>query len=86
MKVTKFEDLVEELKSKLKKDEDIVVVEEEKESSAGKIVGTILAIIGGLAVICAAGYFLYKYLKPDYLEDYEDDFEDEDEEDVEVED
>lgn len=38
----------------------------------------ILAIIGAVAVCCAIGYCVYKFLVPDYLDDFEDDDLDED--------
>lgn len=37
----------------------------------------ILAIVGAIVVIALAVYGLYKYLKPDYMDDFDDDFEDE---------
>lgn len=36
----------------------------------------IFAIVGVIAVVAGAAYALYRYFKPDYLEDYEDDYED----------
>ncbi len=39
----------------------------------------VFAVIGAVLVIAAVIYGIYKYLKPDYLEDFEDDYEDEDE-------
>ncbi len=36
----------------------------------------VLAIVGAVLAIAAAAYGLYRYFKPDYLEDFEDDFED----------
>ncbi len=38
----------------------------------------IFAVIGVIAAVAGVAYALYRYFKPDYLEDYEDDFEDED--------
>ena len=35
-----------------------------------------LAIIGAIAAVAAIAYAVYRYLKPDYLEDFDDDFED----------
>lgn len=34
----------------------------------------IFAIIGVIAAVAGIAYALYRYFKPDYLEDYEDDF------------
>lgn len=41
----------------------------------------IMAIIGAVAAIAVAAYFIYKFFAPDYMDDFEDDFEDEFEED-----
>ncbi len=37
----------------------------------------ILAVVGAVVVLALAAYGLYKYLKPDYMDDFDDDFEDE---------
>ena len=37
-----------------------------------------LAIIGAIAAAAAIAYAVYRYLKPDYLEDFDDDFDDDD--------
>jgi len=51
----------------------------------------VFAVVGAVAAIAGIAYGVYRYLKPDYLEDFEDDFdddfdddffEDEDEDDV----
>lgn len=44
-------------------------------------VTAILAIIGGIVVLAAAIYGVYRFFKPDYLEDFEGEFDDEDFED-----
>lgn len=47
----------------------------------------VLAIIGAVAAVAAIAYAVYRYFKPDYLEDFDDDFDDdffEDEEEDEV--
>ena len=36
-----------------------------------------MAIIGGLVVVSAIAYLVYRLLTPDYMEDFDDDFEDE---------
>ena len=41
----------------------------------------IVAIIGVVAAIAVAAYFIYKFFAPDYMDDFEDEFEDEFEED-----
>jgi len=58
--------------------------EEIQEKKKAKTWVIVLAVIGGIAIIGAAAYFLYRYFKPDYLEDFEDDFEDDDEDDDDV--
>ncbi|MBQ3546392.1 MAG: DUF4366 domain-containing protein [Lachnospiraceae bacterium] len=53
--------------------------DEEGKCDKKKTVCTILAVIGIIAVIAVIAYSIYKYLKPDYLDEFEDeDFEDED--------
>ena len=34
----------------------------------------VFAVIGVIAAVAGIAYALYRYFKPDYLEDYEDDF------------
>ena len=36
----------------------------------------VFAIIGAVAAVAGIAYAVYRYLKPDYLEDFEDDFDD----------
>ncbi len=60
-----------ELVSKVKREPVII---EEKKTSPWKIV---LIVIGVLAVVGTAAYFLYRYFCPDYLDDFDDDFDDE---------
>lgn len=50
--------------------------EEEPTTTAGKVILTILAIIGGVAAVCAIAYAVYQYMRPDYLEEFEEDFDD----------
>lgn len=47
--------------------------EEEKKSN---VLLWILAIIGVMAATAAIVYAVYRYFKPDYLDDFDDDFED----------
>ena len=57
-----------------------------KENKCNKLLW-VFAIIGAIAAVAAISYAVYRYLKPDYLEDFEDDFDDdffEDEEDEEA--
>lgn len=54
----------------------VVVVKDEKKCK-NKLV-CVFAVIGIIAALAGIGYAIYKYFKPDYLEDFEDDFEDDD--------
>ncbi len=51
--------------------------EEEKKKETNVLVW-IFAAIGVVVAIAAAGYAIYRFLTPDYLEDFDDEFEDED--------
>ena len=52
--------------------------EEEKEEKKGNLIFRIIAAVAVIAAVCGIAYAVYRYLKPDYLEDFdEDDFEDE---------
>lgn len=62
-----LKDLIDELK--LKK-----LLKEEKKCNP---VVVALVIIGVIALVAAAVYAVYRFFKPDYLEDFEDEFEDE---------
>lgn len=57
--------------------------EEEKPEKKCNVLLWIFAIIGIIAAVAGIAYAVYRYFKPDYLEDFEDEFEDdyEDEED-----
>lgn len=49
------------------------------ECSKKKTACCVLAVVGVVVLVAVLAYGLYKYLKPDYLEEFEDDeFEDED--------
>ena len=51
--------------------------EEEKNCSKGcDTILWILAVIGAVAAVAGIAYAVYRYLKPDYLEDFDDDFDD----------
>lgn len=47
--------------------------EEEKKKN---IILWIFAIIGTIVAVAAIAYVVYRYLKPDYLDDFDDDFDD----------
>ncbi len=57
--------------------------EEEQEEKKFNALLWILAIIGVVAAVAAISYAVYRYFRPDYLEDFDDDFED-DLEDYEI--
>lgn len=48
-----------------------------KEKNCNKLLWA-LAIIGAIAAVAAIVFAVYRYLKPDYLEDFDDDFDDDD--------
>ena len=48
----------------------------EEEKKKCNVVLWVLAIIGAVAAIAGIAYAVYRYFKPNYLEDFEDDFED----------
>ncbi len=59
--------------------EPVIVEAPKRKNTAIKV----FAIIGVIAAVAGAAYALYRYFKPDYLEDFEDDF-DEYEDDYEA--
>ena len=71
----------------LVKSNDIKVTEHlrrkamEEEKKKCHTVLWVLAIIGAVAAVAAVAYAVYRYMRPDYLEDFEDEFEDEFEDD-----
>ncbi len=48
-----------------------------EEKKKCNVVLWIFAIIGVVVAVAAIAYALYRYFKPDYLDEFEDDFEDE---------
>ena len=56
--------------------EPVVIEAPKKKNTALKV----FAIIGVIVAVAGVAYALYRYFKPDYLQDYEDDLEDYDEE------
>jgi predicted Kef-type K+ transport protein len=70
---------------------DLVKVNEmlgkkEEEKKKNNVWLWVLAIIGAVAAVAAIGVVVYRYLRPDYLEDFDDEFEDDLEDDFEDED
>lgn len=56
-------------------------LKKQEDSDKKKKILWIVAIIGVVATIALAAYFIYKFFAPDYMDDFEDEFEDEFEED-----
>ena len=59
---------------------DLLKKKDDEEKKATNVVW-IFAIVGIVVAMIAAAYGIYRFFKPDYLEDFEDDFEDEFEDD-----
>ncbi|CUX46802.1 hypothetical protein [Clostridium sp. C105KSO13] len=64
---------VEELIAETKLNELLRGKENEKQKNT---VLWVLAIVGAVAAVAAIAYGVYRFFKPDYLEDFEDDFDD----------
>ncbi len=60
---------------------DLLKKKEDDEEKKATNVVWIFAIVGIVVAMIAAAYGIYRFFKPDYLEDFEDDFEDEFEDD-----
>ncbi|MBO7515018.1 MAG: hypothetical protein J6T47_05310 [Lachnospiraceae bacterium] len=58
-------------------EEIVAAVNAVEEKKSHKKLYKILAVIGGLVVVSAIAYLVYRLLTPDYMEDFDDDFEDE---------
>ncbi len=54
---------------------------ERREDRRRTVILWVLATLGLVAAVALGVYALYRYFKPDYLDDFEDEFEDEFEED-----
>ena len=68
---------VEELLSTVKLNEILSKKEDKKLCTTAKV----LAIVGGIVLIAAAIYGIYRFFAPDYLDDFEDELDDDFEED-----
>ena len=83
--MSKIETLIDMVKSHDVKIDELLGKKPEKKKC--NVLLWVLAIVGTIAVIAAVAFAVYRYLKPDYLEDFEDefeeDFEDEFDEDFE---
>lgn len=76
----KITDLISETKlyELLKNTPDEVITEPEAPKKSKNTLVIVFAIIGVVAAVIGAAYAVYRYFKPDYLEDYEEDFDDDD--------
>ncbi|MCI6552016.1 MAG: hypothetical protein MR430_00500 [Lachnospiraceae bacterium] len=52
-----------------------LLCKKEEDRKCGSTVLWVLAVIGAVAAVAGIAYAVYRYMKPDYLEDFEDDFE-----------
>lgn len=50
--------------------------EEKKKCKCCHTMCCIFAVIGAIVAVAGIAYAVYRYLKPDYLDDFEDDFDD----------
>lgn len=57
---------------------DILHRNEVQKKKKKNVVGIVLAVVGGVAVLAAAAYGVYRYFTPDYLDEFEDEFEEDD--------
>lgn len=53
-----------------------VLKKKEEEKKKSNVLLWVLAIIGVMAATAVIVYAVYRYFKPDYLDDFDDDFED----------
>lgn len=81
--MNKLESILDMIKSNEFKMNELLHKKEEKKKKKNHVVIWIFAVIGIIAAVGTAAYFIYRYLKPDYLDDFEDDFEDDYEDDYE---
>lgn len=77
--MNRLEDLQSLLTTNITKVTELLNKKDKEEERKSKV-GLIFAIIGGIVVLAAAAYGLYRFFAPDYLEDFEDDLDDEFEE------
>ena len=68
--MNRIEDMIQETKL-------YEVLKRRDEEKCKKTLIWILAIVGAVAAIAGIAYAVYRFMKPDYLEDYEDDIDDE---------
>ena len=72
-KIKNFDDFLEATKL----DEIIYKKQREAEKEKRKqIIITVVCIVAGIAAVAGIAQFVYRYLRPDYLEDFDDDLDD----------
>lgn len=79
--MNRLEALVDMVKSNELKVNELLRKKEIEEEKKCNTVLWVLAIIGAVAAVAAIAYAVYRYMRPDYLEDFEDEFEDDFEDD-----
>lgn len=57
-----------------------LLAKKNKEDMKSKVLW-LLAIVGAVAAVVIAAYYIYKFFAPDYMDDFEDEFEDDFEDD-----
>ncbi|HKM34813.1 MAG TPA: DUF4366 domain-containing protein [Lachnospiraceae bacterium] len=78
--MNKLESMLDMIKSNEFKMNELLHKKQDKKKN-NHVVLWILAAVGVLVAVGTAAYFIYRHVKPDYLDDFEDDFEDDYEED-----
>ena len=82
--MNKLETLIDVVKSNERKMNELLhKKEKEEEKKKSHVLLWALAIVGAIAAVAAIAYFVYRYMRPDYLEDFEDEFEDDFEDEFE---
>lgn len=74
-KLSKLEEYID-----MSKINDFLGKKEEEKKKCNTVLW-VFAVIGAIAAVAGIAYAVYRYLKPDYLEDFEDDFDDDFEDD-----
>lgn len=79
--MNKLESMFDMIKSNEFNLNDLLHKKEEEKKKKNHVALWIFAGIGVAVAIGTAAYFIYRHVKPDYLDDFEDDFEDDYDED-----
>lgn len=76
--MNKLETLLDMVKSNELKINELLGKKKEEEKKKPNVVLIVLAVIGAVVAAAGVAYMIYRFVKPDYLEDSEDEFEDDD--------